>query len=130
MTVSAFDVASAAELLLKARGQGSPVAVTAPEPADRTAARQVQEAVMAGLCDPGGVWKMALLGGVTREAAILPRALLHETGTRPILPGHAAIEVETALILDRDPAGSQRAAVRGAIDAVCQAAHDNKALLG
>lgn len=103
MTVSAFDVASAAELLLKARGQGSPVAVTAPEPADRTAARQVQEAVMAGLCDPGGVWKMALLGGVTREAAILPRALLHETGTRPILPGHAAIEVETALILDRDP---------------------------
>ena len=103
MTTSAFDVQGAAALLLGARRNNRPAATQIPAPDDTDTAYRVQEAVMAGLRDPGGVWKMALLGGVTREAGILPRALLLEDGARPDLPGHAAIEVETALILAGDP---------------------------
>lgn len=103
MTRAGFDAAAAAALLLDARRTGLRVAASSPEPADTASAYVVQGAVMAGSEDPGGVWKMALLGGTSREAAILPRAGLFDNGGRPVLPGHAAIEVETALILARDP---------------------------
>lgn len=103
MTRAGFDPATAAARLLEARRSGRRVAASLPEPADTAAAYAVQGAVMAGLQDPGGVWKMALLGGAGREAAILPRAGLYANGGRPVLPFHAAIEVETALILARDP---------------------------
>lgn len=98
-----FDLPAAADLLLRARRMQQRLVPKMPAPGDTDSAYAVQEAVMAGLKDPGGVWKMALLGGLTREAAILPCAALHDSGARPQRPTDMAIEVETALILARDP---------------------------
>ena len=98
-----FDVEAAAAALFDARQTGRSASRLVPPPATTSQAYAVQQAVMRRLGDPGGVWKMALLGGVQREAAVLPRAAFVDGSARLILPDHAMIEVETALILSRDP---------------------------
>lgn len=99
-----FDPKAAAEQLLEAHRSGKPAASLDPVPANTGAAYAVQSAVLRGLGDPGGVWKMALLDGVQRETSILPRAFLHEDGSVLSLSGLTQIEVETALVLADDPA--------------------------
>lgn len=98
-----FDAEIAAAALFDARQTWQPASPLIPPPADTADAYAVQQAVMRRLGDPGGVWKMALLGGVEREASVLPRAALADDGAQLTLPSHAMIEVETALILARDP---------------------------
>lgn len=102
MTAGPADPARGALRIVSARRTGQ-LAASLETPADAAAAYAVQHGVLAGLGDPGGVWKMALLGGVSREAAILPRAALHRSGAVLPMAAHSAIEVETALILAGDP---------------------------
>lgn len=98
-----FDATTAARPLLDAwNGAPRPTGLT-PQPCTSSDAYAIQEAVMAGLGDKGGVWKMALLGGKTREAAVIPHRILYQSGAQPPLPADAAIEVETALILNGEP---------------------------
>ena len=103
MSLPPFCVDRAAECLLKARESGKPVPIPCAAPPDTASAYAVQKAVLAGMADPGGVWKMALLDGTRREAAILPRASLVGNGAQLQLPDGVLIEVETALVLARDP---------------------------
>lgn len=103
MSISRFDATAAAALLLTARRDTATTARLDPQPCDTHAAYRVQRAVLQGLGDSGGVWKLALLGGVQREAGLLPLASLHRDGASLQLPAHAAIEVETALVLGGDP---------------------------
>ncbi len=106
MSVAQFDPCAAAQSLLAAWNDGPrPEGLSPPVP-DTSTAYMVQEAVLRGLDDPGGVWKLALLGGKSRETAVLPHRILHQSGMRPTLPADAAIEVETALVLAGDPAES------------------------
>ncbi|MBC9245309.1 hydratase [Paracoccus sp. 11-3] len=98
-----FDADAAAASLVDARQTGKPALPLSPSPATTRDAYAVQQAVMQRLGDPGGVWKMALLGGVDREASILPQAALADSGAQLALPSHAMVEVETALILAKDP---------------------------
>ncbi|MGY9046787.1 hypothetical protein P775_15075 [Puniceibacterium antarcticum] len=106
MSFVQFDPQAAGHILLASwNGAPRPEGLTPTVP-DTTAAYAVQEAVLQGLGDPGGVWKLALLGGTTRETAVLPRRALHISGTSLTLPSDTAIEVETALVLAGDPADS------------------------
>lgn len=98
-----FDADAAAAALFDARQTGQAALPLIPPPGNTVDAYAVQQALMRRLGDPGGVWKMALLGGVGRQASVLPRAALAESGAQLTLPPHAMIEVETALILAHDP---------------------------
>ena len=98
-----FDAAAAAAPLLTAWQGGVRPQGLSPRPRDLRDAYAVQRAVMQGLGDPGGLWKMALLDGRDRQAAVLPRRILHASGAAAQLPADAAIEVETALVLSCEP---------------------------
>jgi 2-keto-4-pentenoate hydratase len=112
MTTPAFDAAKAAGPLLDAWNGGPRPLALDPQPAHPADAYAVQEAVLAGLGDAGGVWKMALLDGKTRQASVLPHRTLHEADATLSLPDDTAVEVETALILGGEPvAGNPMAAI-------------------
>jgi 2-keto-4-pentenoate hydratase len=99
-----FDAISAAQPLLDAWHNGNrPTTGLTPKPCTTTQAYAIQNAVMTSLGDQGGVWKMALLDGKTREAAVIPHQVLYQSGANPQLPDDGAIEVETALILSGEP---------------------------
>ena len=104
MKTAEFDAAKAAAPLLDTWNGGPRPAALDPKPARPADAYAVQEAVLAGLGDAGGLWKMALLDGKTRQASVLPRRTLHDSGATVSLPDDAAVEVETALILAGEPA--------------------------
>ncbi|RJE79888.1 hydratase [Paracoccus sp. JM45] len=109
---SDFDAAKAAAPLLDAWNGGPRPTALDPKPAQPADAYAVQEAVLAGLGDTGGLWKMALLDGETRQASVLPHRTLHDSGATVSLPDDAAVEVETALILAGEPAaGNPMAAI-------------------
>ncbi|RQP04424.1 MAG: hydratase [Paracoccus sp. BP8] len=101
--MTGFDAGAAAQVLLAARRSARPADGLTPPPGDTAAAYAVQEAVLAGLGDPGGLWKMALLGGADRECAVLPGATLVQSGALLAVPADARIEVETAILLAADP---------------------------
>lgn len=98
-----FDAATAAAPLLTAWQGGARPQGLSPCPRNLRDAYAVQRAVMQGLGDPGGLWKMALLEGRDRQAATLPRRILHASGAAAQLPADTAIEVETALVLSCEP---------------------------
>lgn len=109
-----FDATAAAAPLLHAWQGGPRPSGLTPCPQNVAEAYAVQRAVMQDLGDPGGVWKMALLEGRDRQAAVLTRRSLHASGATVDLPADAAIEVETALVLSGEPeAADPMAAIAG-----------------
>lgn len=111
-----FDPKAAARVLLDVRSGGARPAGLPATPPDTAAAYAVQSEVMRHLGSRVS-WKMALLAGRDRHAAAMPASELLASGsTLGLLPPDAAIEVETAFILNSDlPAGSTPRAALAAV---------------
>ncbi|ARO15898.1 hydratase/decarboxylase family protein (plasmid) [Ketogulonicigenium robustum] len=118
MTATFDPQIAAAQLVATRNGQPRATGLQ-PPPTDVVAAYAVQGHVMRTLGGPA-CWKMAMMGGVDRQAGAMPVTILYPNGGHVAgLPHDAAIEVETAFVLAQDlPADCTLDEVVAAVGAV------------